>query len=168
MGMEEFYAIYQQGKKGEGGWDSYCYEWWWKRDYRLPGARFTKARGKLVLLGPHQQTRDIWKILPATASQAARAAARRIFERALVSKDEIAIAKRVLKHLVALEYLPKRATWKSPEVAAYLAWRREKIGELRGGETQFKVEYLENDVDCFENTGRPVISAKYLKSPCEM
>jgi hypothetical protein len=52
------------------------------------------------------------------------------------------------------------------EVAEYLAWRRAKIDELPGGENQFKVEYPENDVDCFEQTGRPVIQARYLKVTC--
>jgi len=48
-----------------------------------------------------------------------------------------------------------------------LAWRRQKIAELPGGEDQFKVEYPENDVDCFEQTGRPVIKASYLKPTCK-
>src|SRR6185295_10792654 len=33
-GIEWVYKIYQQGKKGKGGWKSQCYEWYWTRHYR--------------------------------------------------------------------------------------------------------------------------------------
>jgi hypothetical protein len=64
-------------------------------------------------------------------------------------------------------YAPKKAKWYCDEVAEYLAWRRWKITDLQGGENQFKVEYPENDVDCFEQTGRPVIQSRYLKVTCQ-
>ena len=61
--------------------------------------------------------------------------------------------------------MKRGAKWYAPEVAEYLAWRRAKIEER--GEKTFLVEYPENDKDCFEQTGRPVIRADYLKVTCE-
>lgn len=171
QGIEWVFKIYNQGKRGQGGWKSQCYEWWWTRHYRLPGATFKKARGKWVLLGPRQTLRDVWRILPASASQTARAENRARFDAATVTEEEIKVGRLIFDHLQRLKYVPQRnkgakaARWNCDAVAEYIAWRRGKIEDI--GEADFKVEYLENDVDCFENSGRPVISPAFLKSPCE-
>lgn len=169
-GVDWVYKIYQQGKKGKGGWRSQCYPWWWTRHYRVEGARFRKGRGKWLLLGPGETMKDIWRVLPARATQAQRAEARARFDAAVVTAEEIVVALKIKTHLLTLGYLPKRckrpkAKWQFDELAEYIAWRRAKIEDI--GDADFKVEYLENDVDCFENTGRSVISPVYLKTPCE-
>jgi hypothetical protein len=203
FGIDWTYAIYQQGKKHEAGWTSHFYQWWWKRDYRIEGSQFRKARGACLLLKPGESLRDIWKILPANASENQRAANRVRFEKAKVTGEEIKVGRLLYDHLRKLGYvgrgssptmregsssrtqalLDSRATapvqaatprrrpradrWRCDDVAEYIAWRRSKIEELPGGERQFQVEYPENDQDCFEQSGRPVISAAYLKEPCE-
>lgn len=172
FGIDWTYAVYQQGKKKEGGWTSHFYEWWWKRDYQLDCAQFKKARGKWVLFKPGETLKDIWRILPANATEEQRAATRATFERALVSSVEMLVGQKIFDHLKKLGYVKHRSTkrkadrWNCEEVAAYIAWRRAKIEALPGGERQFLVEYPENDRDCFEQSGRPVISAEYLKDPC--
>ncbi len=189
FGIDWTYAVYQQGKKGEGGWTSHFYQWWWKRDYRLEGARFVKARGKWVLLKPSEQKKDVWVVLPATANEAKRSHARAIFEKAKVTDEEMKVGKLIFDHLrdhgywgpnpgdgyshIQAGITGRRVTarfkdirWCCDQVAEYIAWRRSKIEELPGGERQFKVEYPENDQDCFEQSGRPVVSASYLKDPC--
>ncbi len=176
FGIDWTFSIYQQGKSGKGGWKSHFYEWWWKRDYRLEGARFRKARGQWVLVKPGEKVKDVWRILPAEATEAQRAANRERFEAARFRlqddegkpTQEFKVALLILKHLKAKKYVSRRAKWNCDEVAECLAWRRAKIEELPGGERQFMVEYPENDQDCFEQSGRPVVSMQYLKSPCEM
>jgi hypothetical protein len=66
--------------------------------------------------------------------------------------------------LQAKGYAPVEAQWHCSEVAEYLAWRRVQVEEL--GEADFLVEYPEDDSACFQNTGRPVIRAEYLKPTC--
>jgi hypothetical protein len=176
FGIDWTYVIYQQGKKGEAGWTSHFYQWWWKRDYRIEGSQFRKARGAWLLLKPGESLRDVWKILPANASENQRAANRARLEKAKVTPEEIKVGRLIFDHLRKLGYhqgpvgrsrKQKADRWRCDEVAEYIAWRRSKIEELPGGERQFQVEYPENDQDCFEQSGRPVISAAYLKEPCE-
>lgn len=170
-GIDWVFKIYQQGKKHQGGWVSQCYEWWWTRHYRHKGAQFKKARGKWLLLKPGETLRDVWKILPAGASESQRADNRVRFDAAVVTKEEIEVGRRIFDHLKRFGYVRHRSSrrkidrWNCNEVAEYIAWRRAKIEDI--GEADFKVEFLENDVDCFENSGRPVISPALLKEPCE-
>lgn len=167
FGVEWTYGVYQQGKKGEGGWTAELYEWWWGRNFRLEGARFAQARGKTwLLLQPGELLKDVWQMLPAGASEAKLAARRKRFNDARLTKEELKVAIKILKHLKRFHYVKRSAKWFAPEVAEYIAWRRGKIQELPGGLNQFLVEYPENDVDCFELSGRPVISGQYLREVC--
>ena len=168
-GIELVYKYYQKGKKGKGGWRSQCYPWWWNRHYRVPGARFFKGRGKWLLLQPGETLRDVWRVLPVRATEEQRAEARARFSNAQMTEEEIAVALHIKAHLINRGYLAKkhkcpRGKWQFDEVAEYIAWRRAKIDDI--GDADFKVEYLENDIDCFENSGRPVVPPKFLKSPC--
>jgi hypothetical protein len=168
FGVEWTYAVYQQGKKGEGGWTSELYEWFWSRNFRLEGARFTQGRGKTwLLLQPGELLKDVWKVLPAGANEAQKSANRKRFSDAKVKPDELKVAVKILRHLKRFHYVKRDAKWFCLEVAEYIAWRRGKIQELPGGLNQFLVEYLENDVDCFELSGRPVISGQYLREACQ-
>lgn len=166
-GIEYFHSIYTQGKRGKGGWKSFFFEWWWKRDYRLDGARFELGRKReWVLLMPGETLKDVWQVPAGELTEAQRAAKRNRFDQAKVTEVELAIAKKVLAHLKAFGYAKKSDIWQSSEVAAYIAWRRQKIDALEGGAAEFAVEYPENDEDCFENTGNPVIKPKDCKVTC--
>lgn len=172
FGIDWTHAVYQQGKKGEGGWRSFFFEWWWKRSYRIEGAKFAQGRKKeWILLLPGQSLKDIWDVPQAGITEAERIAKRNRFDNAKVTQDEQAVCELIAAHLVSNGHLKRAKRLGYPlhfsdEVAEFLAWRRAKIEELPGGENQFKVEYPENDVDCFEQTGRPVIQGKYLKVTC--
>lgn len=167
-GIEYFHSVYQQGKKKKGGWTSHFFEWWWKREYRIVGARFEKARNnEFVLLLPHQKLKDVWQVPNKELSQEQRAEKRNRFEEAKVTKKELEVAENILLHLQKKGYALKKSKWFCDEVAEYIAWRRAKIEELDAGEAEFSVEYPENDEDCFENTGNPVISPKVCKVTCE-
>lgn len=152
FGIDWTHSVYQQGKKGEGGWTSFFFEWWWKREYRIEGARLAVQGGQLFVLKPGETLAR----LNARARDLAK-----------VTENEARIAPLILEHLKTRGYLDAKAKPFGHEVAEYIAWRRAKIEELPGGESQFMVEYPENDQDCFEQTGRPVIQAWYLKTSCE-
>lgn len=167
FGIDWTHAIYQQGKKGEAGWKSFFFEWWWKRSYRLIGATFAQGRKKeWVLLLPGQTIKEIWRVPDAGLSEIDRIAKRNRFDKAKVTDEEVAVCELILTHLKSKNHVNKKETWHCDAVAEFLAWRRAKIEELPGGENQFKVEYPENDVDCFEQTGRPLIQGRYLKTTC--
>ncbi|MCW5959278.1 MAG: hypothetical protein KIS76_03895 [Pyrinomonadaceae bacterium] len=154
FGIDWTHQVYNQGKKGEAGWKSFFFEWWWKREYRVEGAKFGYAKGVYFLLKPDESLKEVQR----NASR---------LDAAKVDDDEQKTCELILAHLKSKNYAPQNATWVCREVAEYLAWRRAKIEELAGGLQQFKVEYPENDRDCFEQTGRPVIQARYLKVSCD-
>lgn len=167
-GIEFFYSIYQQGKHAKGGWTSFFFEWWWKSDYRIGGARFVQARQKeWVLLLPGQTLKDVWQVPDRALSEEERAGKRNRFEEAKLTKHETEIAAKILAHLKEFGEVAKSSKWFCDEVAEYIAWRRAKVEELDGGEAEFSVEYPENDEDCFENTGNPVIKPAYCKVTCQ-
>jgi hypothetical protein len=165
-GIEWFHSVYQNGKTGKGGWRSHFYEWWWMRHYRMPGARIVREPGRKskLLLRPGER---LSSFKPKLRNSKIRAAVLAKRDQARITPAETAVASRIRKHLVQHGYAPTGSNWHCDEVAEYLVWRRAKIEELPGGERQFLVEYPENDRDCFEQTGRPVIGAVYLKVTCE-
>lgn len=165
-GIEWFHSVYQNGKTGKGGWRSHFYEWWWMRHYRMPGARIIAEPGRKsrLLLRPGERSSSF---KPKVRDSKIREAIQLKRDEARITPVEIAVAGRIRKHLVRRGYVPPGARWYCDEVAEYLAWRRAKIEELPNGARQFLVEYPENDRDCFEQTGRPVIGAVYLKVSCK-
>lgn len=150
-GVEYGHSVYQDGKAGRGGWTAHFYPWWWKREYRIEGARFHQvkqgnAKGSWLLLKPGESVRQV------------------SVELAQVSRRERIVAYLILRHLRRLEYINGAASWHAPEAAEYIAWRRKKIEDV--GEKQFLIDYPESDRECFEQTGRPVIRAEHLKVTC--
>jgi len=135
-GLEFHHSIYMQGKRGEAGWKSHFFHWWWNRNYRIPGAYFIGE--ELVVEAGGEPTE--------------------------LSDRERKIAKVIYRHLRAKKILKKPGVWHCDQVAEYIAWRRFKIAEI--GEEAFIVDYPENDKDCFEQSGRPLIAAQYLKVSC--
>jgi len=143
-GIEFFHSLYSEGKKGRGGWTSHFYQWWWRRSCRVEGARFIKLDGRYFIINPGKPEPK---------------------EKPVVTSAERKVAARILLHLINRGYVPKGTKWHASEVAEYLAWRRAKIQEI--GEQTFLIEYPENDKDCFEQTGRPVVRAEFLKVTCQ-
>jgi hypothetical protein len=135
-GLEFHNALYVQGKRNEAGWTSHFFGWWWNRHYRIEGAEFCKEKLFIDSFTPASE----------------------------LSKAEIRIAKVIYRHLRKHKYLAKPGAWMCDEVAEYIAWRRKKIEEI--GAQMFVVEYPENDRDCFEQSGRPLLAAEFLKATC--
>jgi hypothetical protein len=145
LGVELFHATYQEGKQGKGGWTSHAYEWWWKREYRITGCYFIERNRDYYLFNPGEPYAALFKTP--------------------VTKEERHVSARIFAHLLKRGYLKRGANWRAAEVAEYLAWRRTKIEQI--GEPTFKVEYLENDKDCFTQTGRPLVRADLLTVSCK-
>lgn len=144
-GIEFFHSLYQDGKHKRGGWTSHFYPWWWRRSCRKAGAYIVKEGQQYFIVDPAEP--DAKRNEPP------------------ISSAERKVCALILHFLIKRGYVPRGAKWYAPEVAEYLAWRRAKIEER--GEKTFLVEYPENDKDCFEQTGRPVIRAEYLKVTCQ-
>lgn len=150
QGVELFHATYQQGKRGQGGWASHFFPWYWRRDLRERGAQFFRS-GKKVLLARWNEKLD--RHDPDAV------------ERAALTRRERAIAMLIFRHLRRLnEVSGVGKDWIDDDVAEYIAWRRTKIEQI--GERNFLVEFPENDRECFEQTGRAVIGEQYLKVTC--
>lgn len=154
-GLEQFHHIYSDGKRGRAGWKSHFYPWWWRRNCRVDGASIEPLGfyDVFYLVKPGERFSDL------TGQK---------LDDAKLSRREQAVALRIYRHLLRRGYIQKRGNWRDdwhrPEIAEYIAWRRLKIED--SDEKDFLIEYPENDTECFENTGRTVISPKYLKPTC--
>lgn len=150
QGVELFHQTYQQGKKRQGGWASHFFPWYWRRDLRERGARFVKS-GFDVCLARARENVDRYD--------------HSAVERTKLTRRERAIAMLIYRHLRRLSELGGVGEdWIDDDVAEYIAWRRMKVEQI--GERNFQVEFPENDRECFEQTGRAVISEQYLKVTC--
>ncbi len=155
-GLEEFSKVYEQGKKYEAGWKSHFYQWWWRRNCRIEGA-------KIEPLG----FGEVFYLIKPTQKFAELSGQR--LEKAKLTRREIVVGLRIYRHLLRRGYIQKRGEfrddWFRFEVAEYLAWRRSKVEEI--GERDFLIEYPENDAECFANTGRTVISQSDAVVTCD-
>jgi hypothetical protein len=149
-GVEYGHSVYQQAKAKRNGWTAHFYQWWWKREYRIEGARFHRLK---------RNDRDSWVLLkPGESVRQVK------LEQAQVTRRERVVAYLILRHLRKLDYVAGPVRWHLPEVAEYIAWRRGKIRDI--GEKSFLIDYPESDRECFEQTGRSVIPLQYLKVTC--
>ena len=156
QGVERFHQLYQEGKKSGGIWTSHFFPWWYRSDRKKRGARFHTVGANIYLLNWREEFPKASE--PSFDSEQAA----QFVHQARLTKRERAVAQRIFRHLRRLgELSGVGRDWIDNEVAEYLAWRREKIRS--SGETLFLIEYPENDRECFEQTGRPVISAQWLK-----
>ena len=163
QGMESFEALYQKAKKGEGGWQAFFFEWWWLPEYVVPGAMIWRKGNEWFLTKWREDLAE-----PDHAkNDAERTRLQQQRDQQRLTEKELELAPRILKHLVSQGVVEQSAGAFCDEVAERIAWRRQKIEELEGGERDFLVEYPENDKDCFEQSGRPVVSSDYLKITCE-
>jgi hypothetical protein len=161
-----FHRKYTQGKKRQTI-RSHFFEWWWNRNYQLAGARF-------------EEFRDGWYLFKSGQSLAwfdglpdEERAALRVTDyddetrqkESLPLQSERACAEAILVHLKRQGYVDAHTHWRCPEVAAFLAWRRQEIDKK--GAKKFRVEYPENDVDPFAQTGGSVFEQSYTRVACQ-
>ncbi len=161
-----FHRKYTQGKLKQGGVRSHFFEWWWNRNYRLRGAQFFNRSGEWYLVKEAEvsdfDTSDIEgrEFLRVTDYSAEERQKETI---ALQSERDCALA--VLTHLKRKGYVEESADWFCDEVAECLAWRRQEIAKK--GAKKFRVEYPENDIDPFAQTGGTVFDQTYTVVACE-
>lgn len=152
-----FHKKYSQGKRREGGVRAHFFEWWWNPNYRIAGAQFEfdteeqkwyllKARKSLSKLTDEE--RDSARVSDYDAKE------RKRLELPLQSEKDAAEA--IVAHLKRKGHVAADAHWSCTEVAEMIAWRRQEI-EKKGAK-KFRVEYPENDVDCFAATGGSIFS----------
>lgn len=150
QGVELFHQTYQQAKKGQAGWTAHFFPWWFRRDLREAGARLWKQGDEICLLRVGE--------LFAPGDPASVGAMK-------LSPRERVIGMLVFRHLRRIGAMAGYGDdWIDDDVAEYLAWRRRKIEQI--GERDFLIEFPENDRECFEQTGRAVISEQHLKVTC--
>ena len=160
-----FHRKYTQGKLKQGGVRSHFFEWWWNRNYRIAGWRFVESgAGEWFLLGPGTSLSH----LVDDAYEAARGTTYTREEREKLSlpiQSERDCAEAVLAHLKRKGRVRADARWYCNEVAEFIAWRRLEIAKK--GAKKFRVEYPENDVEPFSQTGGTVFDQTYTVVKCE-
>jgi hypothetical protein len=152
---DTFHKRYSQGRRREGGVRAHFFEWWWNPNYRIEGARFEEHLGVWYLLKANQR----FETLDNEALDKARVSVYTDEERKrleLLMQSEKSCAEKILDFLKRKGYVEAGAEWHCSEVAERISWRRQEIEKK--GRKNFRVEYPENDVDCFSSTGGSIFS----------
>jgi hypothetical protein len=157
-----FHRKFVQGKNHEGGIRGHFFEWWWNTNYQL-GARFEFHNGETYLLTDKQTITNLTseQLQKAKLSDYDEKAQR---ENSLPMQSETSCAKLIAKHLVKIGEISAE-DFLSENVAKRLAWRRQEIAKK--GEKKFRVEYPENEIDPFAQTGGSVFEQSYARVTCE-
>lgn len=162
-----FHRKYTQGKKKRQTIRSHFFEWWWNRNYQIPNARFEQFYDGWYLLKSNQPLSWFDGL-----NDEERAALRVTDyddetrqKESLPLQSERDCAEAVLAHLKRKGYVDAHTNWHCPEVAAFIAWRRQEI-EKKGAK-KFRVEYPENDIDPFAQTGGSIFDQSYLRVGCQ-
>ncbi len=158
-----FHRKYIQGKNREGGIRNHFFEWWWNPNYQVEGAEFEFAGGELYLLTAKQalitiSAEDLQKAKLTTYDEKEQR------ENNLPMQSELSCADKIAEHLERIGEIPV-ADRHHEAVARRLAWRRNEIAKK--GEKKFRVEYPENDVDPFAQTGGSIFDQSYTVIGCQ-
>jgi hypothetical protein len=152
-----FHRKYTQGKNHEGGIRNHFFEWWWNENYQLEGASFEVYNGEAYLVLKNQDFNEF------SDEQLQKAKLTNYDEKyqrenSLPMQSEWSCALKIATHLERIgEIFGEDAL--DDAVARRLAWRRQEIAKK--GEKKFRVEYPENDVDPFAQTGGSVFDQSY-------
>ena len=162
-----FHRKYTQGKNKEGGIRNHFFEWWWNENYQIEDARYEFADGEVYLLAGAEHRGHTLETLSNEEKEKAKLTTydeKHQRENNLPMQSELMCAQKIAAHLVKIEEIYVEA-YLDPAVARRLAWRRNKI-ENRTAK-KFRVEYPENDVDPFAQTGGSVFDSSYVFIGCE-
>ncbi|MGA9767470.1 MAG: hypothetical protein WBV94_00405 [Blastocatellia bacterium] len=156
-----FHKEYQKGKLGLGGKRSHFFEWWWNRNYQIIGARFEQYEGIWYLLKPKQEYSRLSDEDRAKAKLSIYTKEEWKKREDIFLQSELDCAEAILAHLKIKGYVEADAQWHCDEVATCIAWRRQEIEKK--GARKFRVEYPENDIDCFAATGGGIFDNSYIE-----
>jgi hypothetical protein len=158
-----FHRKYIQGKHREGGIRNHFFEWWWNENYQIDGAMFFVSNGEIYLLLSGQdfdELTDEEKLKAKLTGYDEKEQRENSFPLQSETNCATGIAAFLFEkgRIDAEDFL-------DDEVAKRLAWRRQQIAKR--GEKKFRVEYPENDVDPFSQTGGSIFDQSYTKVACE-
>lgn len=158
-----FHRKYVQGKNREGGVVNHFFEWWWNENYQMEGASFYAAADGIYLLTKNRTFDELTdeEIIEAKISDYDDKFQR---ENSLPMQSELNCITQIAAFLYEKDRI-ENENFLDDEVARRLAWRRQQIAKR--GEKKFRVEYPENDVDPFAQTGGTVFDQNYTKVLCE-
>ena len=158
-----FHRKFTQGKRHEGGIRSHFFEWWWNPNYQIDGATFEVYQGEAYLLLKNQDFNNFSdeELLKAKLTNYTETEQR---ENSLPMQSEYSCAVQIAMHLHSRGEIPAVDILED-EVARRLAWRRQEIAKK--GEKKFRVEYPENDIDPFAQTGGSVFDQAYTRVACD-
>ncbi|MCP9494272.1 MAG: hypothetical protein MSG64_07440 [Pyrinomonadaceae bacterium MAG19_C2-C3] len=161
-----FHRKYTQGKLHQGGVRAHFFEWWWNRNYRIAGAQILHRDGtRYLAVGANLENFDTLEPERQAALAISNYTAEERLARTLNLQSESDCTQQVLAHLKRKGHVEESADWTCDEVAECLAWRRQEIAKK--GEKKFRVEYPENDIDPFAQTGGTVFDQAYTVVACE-
>ena len=162
---DKFHREYQKGKRREGGNRSHFFTWYWHREYRIEGSTFiyrpdltADARGRAAgwfCLRPTQRIErlDEEELRKARVSDYTKEEREK---EGLPLQSEFDCAADILAHLKVKGYVDADADWLCDDIAEFIAYRKQQV-EKRGAK-KFRVEYPENDIDPFAQTGGGIFS----------
>jgi len=162
-----FHRKYTQGKNREGGIHNHFFEWWWNENYQIEDGRFEFADGEVYLLGGTKHRGHTLATLTDEERQKAKLTnydEKYQRENSLPMQSEFSCAEKIAAHLERTGEISS-ANMFDEAVARRLAWRRQEIAKK--GEKKFRVEYPENDVDPFAQTGGSVFEQSYTVIGCQ-
>ena len=160
-----FHRKFVQGKNHEGGMRHHFFEWWWNENYQVDGASFVIGDGNIYLVLAKQ---DFARMSDEERQKAiiTTYGAEEQRERNLAMQSEERCAEQIIEFLSQKGHVDFNEPWfTSDAVARRLAWRRNEIAKK--GEKKFRVEYPENDVDPFAQTGGSIFEQAYAFVACE-
>ena len=159
-----FHRKFLKGKNREGGIRSHFFEWWWNENYQLDGARIENF-GTIQVLLTAKQSFDTISAEELDAAELTNYSEEYQREHSLAMQSEISCALEIAKHLYAMGEIDSPGDWSCDAVARRLAWRRQEIAKK--GDKKFRVEYPENDIDPFAQTGGTVFDQTYTRVAVE-
>ena len=158
-----FHRKFIKGKHNEGGIRSHFFEWWWNENYQIDGATFETFGGDVYLILKNQNVTTLSdeELKKAKLTNYDEKQQR---ELNLPMQSELNSAKQIAAFLYEKDRIAVE-NFLDDEVARRIAWRRQEIAKK--GEKKFRVEYPENDVDPFAQTGGSIFDQSYTRVACE-
>lgn len=160
-----FHRKFVQGKNHEGGMRHHFFEWWWNDNYQVDGFIFEVYEGDVYLI----RSKDRGQLHSFSPEDLAKARvseynAEQQREQSLAMQSEMTCAGEIANFLFEKGHIDLPDLY-DDAVARRIAWRRNEIAKK--GEKKFRVEYPENDVDPFAQTGGAIFDQSYAFVACE-
>jgi hypothetical protein len=154
-----FHQKFTQGRRLEGGIRAHFFEWWWNDNYQISNFKFVIHEGNVLLVKAGEDPRtfspdDLRRAIVTDYSADEQR------EQNLPMQSELAAAEQIASFLHEKGHI-SAPNWICDAVARRIAWRRLEISKK--GEKKFRVEYPENDIDPFAQTGGAIFDSAYAK-----